>query len=408
MFLPMNIQGGSSLGKEYFLSAPKLVILIIMVFVAWYLVATLERIGIKPLAWIIFTISISLIYLKLIRKFILEEEYFYSIYDRATKLGNVTPDLFWKVSSIKKTAEGDILIYDDMKIACILKLERDTIVGKAVESSEIHYDAWSDFYKELHTKNLRFLQMNIMEPSGKDTRLALLGNTASKAKNSNVRDALEIEMGYLKAISSATLSEFDYILVYTPSISKIDSLIDDISECSYKLLGGAYSSVKILNEKEIYDLIKPIYNVDFFDGVQAQMNVYRDVDTKVPNLFTIKKLKYSDGEIKELNDGDRRNLIQLSSLVSNGALRYGEWSVKDALDGNIDKLNNFNKKSEVKATDTVTKETDSSRRSDSTKVDKAEKNKKKDKPKKKLFNKKHIDLSMEDNTDAIDEEDLFN
>ena len=409
MFLPMNIQGGSTLGKEYFISAPKLLLITAMIFVAWYLVTVLNRVGIKPIAWVVFSVILSLIYLKLIRKFVLEEDYFYSIYDRITKLDNVTPDLFWKVSSIKKTSDGDILIYDDMKIACIIKLERDTIVGKAAESSEIHYDAWSDFYKELHLKNLRFLQMNLMEPSGKDPRLSVLSNTASRAKNDNVRDALEMEMGYLKAISSATLSEFDYILIYTSSISRIDSLIDDVSECSYKLLSGAYSSAKILTEKEIYDLIKPIHNVDFFDGVQAQMNVYRDVDTKVPNLLTINKLRYSNGEVKELTDGDRRSLIQLSSLVSNGALRYDEWSVKDALDGNIEKLNNFNKKSIVKSDATVDKEKGNTKRSGKgEKIEKTGKTNKKDKPRRKLFNRNHVDLSMDETEDDIDDEDLLN
>lgn len=419
MFLPMNIQGGSNAGKEYFITIPKLLILLTMAFITWYIIALGRDIGFKPLAWVVIAIVLILIYQKIIRKFVLEEKYFYSIYDRANKLENVTPDLFWRVSSIRKSPDGDILVYSDMKIGCILKLERDTIVGKAEDSSEIHYDAWSDFYRELHTKDLRFMQMNIMEPSGKDPRLTTLSNTASKAKNTNVREALELEMGYLKAISSATLSEFDYILIYTTSIARIDSLIDDIAECSYKLLNGAYSSVKILHEKEIYELPKTIHNVEFFDGVQAQMNVYRESDRKIPTIMRFIKLRYSDGSLRELNEKDGKKLAQLSSLVSNGALRYDEWSVKEALNGEIEKLNNFNSsKKVVQQVDEHNKKKDNKKsgnkdinksidRKNDKKVEKLRKNKE---PKNKLFSSKGIDLSMEDedNSEINDETEINN
>ena len=79
---------------------------------------------------------------------------------------------------------------------------------------EKHFDAWSEFYKSLNLMGYRYVQMNIMEPAGKDVRLDELADIASHAKNEGVRTVLELSTGYMKEISRATLNEKDYILIY--------------------------------------------------------------------------------------------------------------------------------------------------------------------------------------------------
>lgn len=342
MFLPMNMQGSS--GKEYFITVPKLFILCAILVWLYIYIGYGSNLPFTLFGWIVTgTINFYVIQ-KIIRKFILQEDYFYGIYTLNKSLSETTPDIYWQVASIRHTPDGDILVYSDMKIACILKLERDTIVGKAEDSSEIHYDAWSDFYRELHEKNFKCIQMNLMEPSGKDPRIKTLGMTASQSNNKNVKYALELECGHLQRISNAMLSEFEYFMVYTESVSKIDTIVPDLLDCTYSLLRGAYSSARVMTEREIYNMPKSAFNVQFFDGIQAQMNVYRNDNKKIPSILRVSGIKFRDSGYREITDKEDAVLDKLSSLVEGNELKYGEWTVSEALNGSISKLNNFNKK----------------------------------------------------------------
>lgn len=404
MFLPQNMKGRS--GKENFLGTNKIIILCLIPF-GYYLVFSYgSTIGLRPVAWVIVGLLLFYATQKIIRKLILEENYFYNIYDRVNKLGDITPAIFWKVASIRKSSEGDIMVFNDTRIACIVRLERDTIVGKAEDSSEKHYDAWSDFYKEVHNKDMEFIQMNLMEPSGKDPRLAILGNTAGTAKNANVRDALEMEMGYLKAISSATLSEFDYLMFFD-SVKNIDSFISKIGDCTYKLLNGAYSSAKVLHEYDIYEIPKIINNVEYFDGIQAQMNVYTDSNMRVPAVLSYSKIHFADGTVRELSEEDVKVLQKLASLIQTGGIKKDEWTIKMALDGKIDKLNNFNLKSH-KIETTINEKTAETTAGKAVENKESTQNKKNKAKKKKGFFNKKKDITEDEKVSIIDDdEDLF-
>lgn len=342
MFLPMNMQG--STGKEYFITVPKIAILCAIGLWLYIYFGYGSNLPFSVTGWIITLIPNIFIIQKIIRKLVLEEDYFYDIYTLTNDLKEVSPDIYWRIASIRHTPDGDILVFSDMKIACILRLERDTIVGKAEDGSEKHYDAWSDFYRELHERKFKCIQMNLMEPSGKDPRLNTLGMTASQAENRNVKYALELEMGHLKRISNAMLSEFEYFMIYSESIAKMDDMIPDLLDCSYTLLQGAYSSAKVMTEREIYSMPKSMFNVTFFDGIQAQMNVYRNENKKIPSIMRVSGIKFKDSGYREITEKEDAVLSKLSSLVESNQLKYGEWTVSEALDGSISKLNNFNKK----------------------------------------------------------------
>lgn len=351
MFIPMNMQGSS--GKEYFITVPKLAMMCGIAFLLYVTIGWASSANFNLLGWALIILFDFLIIQFIVRKYILEEDYFYDIYVKTNQLKEATPDLMWRIPFINHTEDGDVAVYDDMKVGCVLQLERDTIVGKAEDSAEKHYDAWSNFYKELHSKNLSFVQLNLMEPSGKDPRLNTLSITAGNVRNNSIKFALELEMGHLKRISNAMLSEFEYFVVYSNTISNVNKLIPDVIECSYALLDGAYSKIRVLTEREIYEIPKSMSNVKFFDGIQAQMNVYLNENRRTPNILKIKQIKTHHDGLIPITDKDKKTLDKLASLVDNGELEYGEWSVKRALDGNISKLNNFNKRPEKvdKATD---------------------------------------------------------
>lgn len=387
MFIPMNMKGNAD--KHRFFNVPKLFLIGVILFYLFYATGFLKEAHYVWWIWVVYWLFNFVVIQKVLRLFVFEENYFYKIYEKQKTLKNITPDLFWDISSIKQTENGAVLVYSDMKIGCIIRLERDTIVGKAEDSSEKHFDAWSDFYRELHLKDFKFVQMNLMEPAAKDPRLTVLGTEVMHCKNKNVGNVLEVEMGYLKAISSATLGENDYLLIYSNRIDRINTIIDDVVDCTSKLLNGAYAYIKVLNEKEVYEIPKSMMNIEFFDGVQAQMNVYRSNHTNIQNVMKLLKVKYSDGTVHEITDEDYEKIVKLSSLVSQGVLKYGEWSLKQALNGELEILNNYNSRGMAINS------------SENEELDTEGKNKKSKKKKKNKFNnnEQKVELNLSDDLD---------
>lgn len=345
-FMPMNVDGG--LDEHRFINTKKLIYIGILTVGLLAYISNGRTVGYTWTGWLFTGLVIFLIYQWVIRKFIFEEDYYYKIRKANKQLVNTTPDVAWSISSIRKTEYGDILIYSDMKIGCIVKLDKDTIIGKAEGSAEKHFDAWSEFYKELNLRDLKRVQLNIMEPAGKDSRITEVAETASSSNNKNLRYLLETEIGYIKSISRVTLNESDYILIYTDRASRIDSLLADVTECCYKLLEGAYRSAVILDDREIYQLPRGLHNVGIFDGIAAQMNVYKNSGFKIEDAFEL--IGYGHTELgspgikySKLSKKDINVISKLSSLVNNGYIKYGEWTIKDALSGklNINKFDNL-------------------------------------------------------------------
>lgn len=340
MFVPMNMNGYDG-DRYHFFSSAKLAVLAIIVVLNIIWQSVISNMGLTIVGRMLFTAIGLLVSSKVIRKYIIEEDYFYKLYLKQQELTDTAPDIFWNISSVRIDEDGALLIFNDMKIGCMLRLERDTIVGKADNSSEKHFDAWSDFYNELHQRKLSIIQLNLMESSVKDSRLNTLGLVSTSCSNNNIKRALELEVEYLKRIGTSTLTETDYIMVYTDRSSRISTLLQDVADCTYKLLDGAYSSVKIMTEKEIYALPKDLYNVEFFDGIQAQMRVYKSYHDNIDDAFKIKRIKIANTDGFKIIDIDSRALVTLEILataVNNGYIEYGKWSVDEALDGKLDDI----------------------------------------------------------------------
>ena len=143
----------------------------------------------------------------------------------------------------------------------------------------------------------------------------------------------------MKEISRATLNEKDYILIYTTSINKMNTIVTDIMDIAGKLLDGAYASVRIMNASEIYQLPKELWNVGYFDGVEAQMDVYRHSGYVIKNPFKIKALRTSDYKVIDINPREEKRIQKASKLLDNGNISYSAWNMNDVLDGKFETSN---------------------------------------------------------------------
>jgi len=325
----MNVEGG--IWNEHFFNTTKLgVLAIILVTLAVIII----YIGSQGLNWLQSLILLSLWFIASVlatRFIIFEEKFYYHMYQELKEHEITSPAIFWDIASIKDTDEGAILTYSDAKIAIIVKVERDTITGKTADFKETHYDAISDFYREVAINRYGFVQMNIMEQAGKDPRLNELSKIIYKSDNENIRKLMEMEVGHIKNITHKSLYESDYFLFYTSDVTRVDNIIGDITECLFKLLDGAYVSYCILSSKDIIELVKELYGVNYFNSTQASLQMFNRHTAAITNPFNIKGILWNDGEDQELTAAEINKVRNLTNAMIRETVKSQDVSFKNSV-----------------------------------------------------------------------------
>lgn len=331
IFVPMNVDATSD--NDSFLTIPKGITIISIIIAYVALIAWGTSTGLTIFGWIICLAFVTFVSQLLLRYIVFQETYFYKLWRKEKELGTPKASRFWSIASIRKTPSGDVLVFQDLKVGVLIELERDTIIGRAVDNKERHYDAWSECYRAAITMGLNIAQLNLMQPAGRDERFNEMSDLASRATNKNVRRLLEINTGHMRNISSNTLDEHDYLLIYSKNINKIDSILMEALEAVSYLMDGAYVGARVLTESEVYQLPRENFNVKFFDGVEAQMSVYRGsgVQMKVP--FKIRRIEFEGDKRVTMNPQLNSKIEEAVKLLNNEQIPYAEWSVLDALGG---------------------------------------------------------------------------
>ena len=333
MFIPMNIDGGG--GEDSFFNATKLGVIVALVIVTIFVFSSLASSKADAKGYIIAIATMIFLYQLVIRYIIIEERYYYKVYKETKQYKNPTAAVFWNIASFRDTDEGTLIIYSDMKIGVLVRLERDTIIGKNKDFTEQHFDAVSEFFKELHLKDLSYVQLNLMEQAGKDDRIEHLDRLISNVENANIAKVLELQLGYIKNITRETLYETDYVLVYTNKLSEGDYLISSTTECLFKLMDGAYNKFEILHSRDIKELTKELYHVNYFDYAEATANLFKQSGMTIPKAFDIEEVKFNTGESKSIGEREKILIRNLTSGVEDGTLKMDGWTIKDALDGKL-------------------------------------------------------------------------
>lgn len=329
MFIPMNVEGGN--WNEHFITTPKLITLGGIVFGAIILGMWLASVYAEASSYVIFYTMWAVASFYLLRYVVFEERFYYRMYKQLKEHEITTPAIFWDIASIKDTDEGAIMTYSDAKIAIMVKLERDTITGKDRDFKEAHYDAISDFYKELTQYKYSFVQMNIMEQAGNDPRLQELDKLLYKNDNKNIRLLMEREIGYIKNITHRTLYESDYLLIYTGDMQKMDTIVSDVIDCVYKILDGAYIGYRILNSRDIIEFIKEEYGIKYFNSTEATLEMFKDRVTSTKKPFDLYEIIFSNGETQRIGNKELFKINKLASDVLNGTKDVYNISFKDAI-----------------------------------------------------------------------------
>ena len=329
MLIPINVEGGNY--SDNFITTPKLVcIFLILSSLAYILYKCSHGTG-GLISWVVWLTIWSFVSSLAARFIIFEEKFYYRMYLDLKEHEITTPAIFWDIASIKDTDEGAIITYSDAKIAIMVKVERDTITGKTKDFKEVHYDAISDFYRDVITQKYSFMQMNIMEQAGKDPRLNELSKIIYKSDNPNIQKLMEMEVGHIKNITHSSLYESDYFIFYTNDLTKIDTIIMDITESIFKLLDGAYIGYKILSSKDIVDLLKEEFGINYFNYTEASLLMYNNNANSMIKPFDITGILWTDGEEQTLNNQEVNKLRNITSGVIKETLSINDIALKESI-----------------------------------------------------------------------------
>lgn len=313
IFMPMNLEGDAS--KELFITPFKLVCIVAILLALIYNIGYLSSINAKPLGWIVYMVIWFVPSQLVLRKIVFEEKYYLANYREMMRNKKSTPALFWAIASFENSDAGCIMNYMDGKIAIVIKLERDTIVGKPKDFEEAHYDGISDFYRDLNLLNYKYIHANVMEEAGNDTRLGELDKLVYQDDNRNVQKLMEYMVGHTKKITRRALYETDYILIYTEDKNRIDSIIDDVENCAGNLLNGAFSGFVVLLKEELTDLVKDENGVKYFNPTEATLRMFDREGSKIRSPFKIAELQFSNGTSIEIDKGNESVLREIQSKL---------------------------------------------------------------------------------------------
>jgi len=329
MFLPMNVEGGT--WNEHFLTTPKVacIIGIILAFISIIIYLSSEDVQASLFGYVFYLTIWAILSTLILRFIVFEEKFYYRMYKKLEEHEITTPAIFWDIVAIHDTPEGAIMTYSDARIGIVVKLDRDTITGKSVDFQETHYDAISDFYRAVAENNYSFVQMNIMETAGKDPRLNEVSKLLRKSKNERVCKLMELEIGHIKNMTNKSLYESDYFVFYTKDLQKLDTIIEDLQECLFKLIDGAYTGYTFLSQKEIVDLVKELYGVNYFNSTDASLKMFEDIGSFGVVPFTVDSLVWTDGNVQKLSKSEITKLRTLTSSVLSGAKNSYDIALKD-------------------------------------------------------------------------------
>ena len=170
--------------------------------------------------------------------------------------------------------------------------------------------------------------MNVMEQAGNDNRLLELDKLINKSDNENIRNLMEKQIGHIKGITRRTLTESEYFLIYTDDLSKVDTIIEDVTDIIYKALDGAYIGYYILNYQNIIEFVKDMYNIKYFDGTEATLTMFRNngISTKKP--FKIKGIIMGNGDRHDIIEGDYRKIHDLTDKLSKGIIKEDKIRIR--------------------------------------------------------------------------------
>lgn len=323
VFLPINIEGGSTVKSSKFWNTTKSFIIgaglacfLFLLFIINEMPHSVKII-ITIAYWIIFIFFIA-------RKVIIEEGYYKKSFIRRGKYKITSSGINWGIIFTNETPLGTSVGFIDGYIGCFVRLERGSVIGQPEDHIDRSLDCYSECIRTLIRKGYLINIINTNESAGKDVRLLNLSDSIKEEPNKALRNLLIYDMSYMKDKAERTSYETDTILIYTNNYYLLNSIIEDSLDATQILLQGSYRNRYILNENEILDLHKELNGVGYMDIVASKVDMFEQEANSTKNLV-ISSIKLDDGNIIQLDLAQQKELDKIyNEYFTNGKKYEGE------------------------------------------------------------------------------------
>lgn len=200
------------------------------------------------------------------------------------------------------------------KTVLFVQFEKDVILGKVDDSKYNHYEAIGDAYNLAGSMDIGMCHVDYMGNIGSDERLTECFKDLSHVDNPDIRDLLTDVYSNLQFLMSDSVSTFDvYAFTFKTSENTFWYNIQQVFGC---MLEANYTSLKILNQSDLRELSKSLFNLHDFSVVEASLGSFGS--KKYAGVIPISVTKYDGTEIilnKTIDEKNEERRIKEKELA---------------------------------------------------------------------------------------------
>lgn len=163
------------------------------------------------------------------------------------------------------------------KSGLYIRLNKDVVLGKYSEAEYNHYEAIADAYNLAGAGRVQMIHIDYMDNVGTDERLedCLIG--LESVSNPDIKDLLTDMYSYQQSSMNKRVTTFDvYVFLWKGNDITAWGTIERILKC---FLQANYRSYQILNERDLRELTKTVFNLNDFSVTDASAHVFDSTET---------------------------------------------------------------------------------------------------------------------------------
>lgn len=163
--------------------------------------------------------------------------------------------------------------YRNGKSGILVRLNKDVILGKYSESEFEHYEAIGDAYNIAGASSIQICHVDYMDNVGTDERLEDSFVSLGRVQNPDVKDVLTDIYTYQQSLMMERVTTFDvYVFTWRGSDINAWNVIQQMLSC---FLQANYVNYHILDQDDMRELTKTLFNVKDFSVLQAMSSAFR-------------------------------------------------------------------------------------------------------------------------------------
>lgn len=208
--------------------------------------------------------------------------------------------------------------YRNGKSGILVRLNKDVILGKYSESEFEHYEAIGDAYNIAGASSIQMCHVDYMDNVGTDERLEDSFIRLGEVENPDIKDVLTDIYTFQQSQMMERVSTFDvYVFTWRGSDINAWNVVQQILSC---MLQANYVNYHILDQNDMRDLTKTLFNVRDFSVMTAMSSAFKtttidkrtgeEVKTTYGGITPIKLIKdtgeeYTLGKTREEKEEER-------------------------------------------------------------------------------------------------------